>query len=198
MRHRAPRRAPREEKELTGALSMLMAALFMTMIIMSVITALRYQSIFHIPVIGASMTLFGLAVAIRIKGTRANFAMFFCSAIAVNIAMVYIAGGERDSWRFAAAAVFLFTGLIGILLLSRTERKPSRIAKAAIMAAALFMALAGPVLYFMDPEVGIMREVMQWLLIVVSIPMIFIIYMLFITLNSYHDSEVTLPSDKWV
>ena len=149
--------------------------------------------------IAASATLFVLVILSRVQCTRNIALAFVTAAVAINLMMIYIAGIiESDgSVAGAVAIVILFTGLTGLLLLSRTRTKPSRTVKVAVLGTVVAICVTGPLLYLSAPEDGVLGYVTEWFLLA-SIPMTFLVVMTILVLMAYHRTEQALPSDKWV
>ncbi len=196
MRSRTPRKAP-EDKQPTRVPAVALQLLFGILIALSVFVAIEYSTHFHLTVIAASATLFVMVFRSRIQCSRKTVGAFIIAAIAVNLMMSYIGGVVKgNAGAIAMAGVVLFTGLIGLLLLTRTKTTLSRTAKATVMGTVITMNVAGPLLYLSALEEGVLGDVTGWLMLA-AVPMIFISYMTFLTLAAHHRSDVTLPSDRW-
>ena len=155
---------------------------------------------FHLPVIGAGAYSFLVAIFWPVKCTRASVLTFAAAAVAVNLAMAlaYAWVVREVTGLIAIASTLLFTGAVGLLLVVRTREKPSRRTKVSLMAAMVTATLAGPVMYlFIGPDEGVLGDVTGWLL-VAALPFLVLTLGTFLVVSSYHESEQTLPSDKWV
>jgi hypothetical protein len=161
--------------------------------------ALELPAAFHLPVIGAGVYSFALAVFSRLQLTRVSLAAYAGTAVALNGAVVAIAGALESelSGTIAAASTMLFTGAVGLLLVARTEKRPSRPVKASMMAAMAAACVAGPAMYLMGWDGGGLELVTFWLL-VAAIPLTVLAFGMLFVLSAHHESEQTLPSDKWV
>ncbi len=111
--------------------------------------------------------------------------------------MTFIAVNEEAlSVMIALAGVILFTGLTGILILSRTNEKLSRLKKGAIMGTVVTILAVGLKFDAVPPD-GIFAYARLWLLAAIA-PIVFLTVMTAVFLMAYHRTEQTLPSDKWV
>ena len=122
---------------------------------------------------------------------------YIVAGIELNCLMTFIAVNEKtESETIALAGVILFTGLTGILIISRTKEKLSRLRKVAIMGtiAAIF---AASLRFDAVPPDGILAYARLWLMAAIA-PMIFLTVMTAMVLMAYHRTKQTLPSDKWV
>lgn len=197
MTTRSHREIPEVEK--TSMVPELVASsICIVFVLGGVLAALLFEPVFHLAVIGASIAMFALVLVSKAEGSKRNFGVFGASAVAVNALMAYVSTViEHDSALVAIAAVALFTGLIGLLLLSRTRENPSRRVKAAVMGATILVTVTGPILYPISHGGEVLEYVRGWFLLV-SIPMIFVSFITGLVLISYHRHAQTLPSDKWV
>jgi hypothetical protein len=196
------RRTPRNIQEkpvLTRLPARTLSRLLLAILIaLSTFAGFIYPSYIHLPVIAASATAFIMVMFSRVKYSRQTMHAFILLAIAANLMMVYIAYfvGGRPSVSYAAAGVALFTGLIGVVIFTRTNARSPLRTKAAMMGMVITLSVAGPALYFSTPDGGSLRGVAEYL-VFISIPMTFVSFVTFLVLISYHRSETTLPSDKW-
>ena len=168
------------------------------MIALSIFAGFKYPSHFHLPVIAASATVFIMVMFSHVKCSRETVHAFILSAVAANLMIVYLAYfvGGRPSVSYAAAGVALFTGLIGVVIFTRTNARSPLRTKAVMMGMVIALSVAGPALYFSTSEGGSLRGLAEYL-VFISIPMTFASFVTFLVLISYHRSEITLPSDKW-
>jgi hypothetical protein len=197
MRKRVPRKTVEDEIP-TGVLAVALRFLFGILVALSVYVAIEYPTHFHLTVIAAGATLFVMVFSSRIQCSRKTVGAFILAAVAVNLVMIPVGGVvENNAGAIAMASVILFTGLTGLLLLTRTTTRLSMKAKATVMGTVVAMNVAGPLLYLSASEEGVLGDVTAWLLLA-AVPMIFISYMTFLTLVADHRTEQTLPSDKWV
>ena len=163
-------------------------------------TAFDFPAGFHLPVIGAGAYSFVVAIFWPLKCSRVSVLAFAAAAVAVNLAMVlaYAWVVRETTGVIAVASTLLFTGAIGLLLVVRTREKPSRRTKVSLMAGMVTATLTGPVMYlFIGADEGVLGGITSWLLIA-ALPFLVLTLGMFLVLSSYHESEQTLPSDKWV
>lgn len=171
--------------------------LFGTFVAVSIVTYQVYPLAFHLPVLAACGVAFtAMVLGIRECTIRVTWA-YIAVGTALNCMMTFIAVNEETlSVKIALAGVILFTGLTGILIISRTKEKLSILRKGAIMGTAAAILIAS-----MNsnrvPTDGILEYAKLWLLAAIA-PMTFLIVMTFVILIAYHRTEQTLPSDKWV
>jgi len=196
--HRTPRNIPEKPvlpKLPAWTLSRLLLAI---LIALSIFAGFKYPSHLHLPVIAASATVFIMVMFSHVKCSRETVHAFILSAVAANLMIVYLAYfvGGRPSVSYAAAGVALFTGLIGVVIFTRTNARSPLRTKAVMMGMVIALSVAGPALYFSTSEGGSLRGLAEYL-VFISIPMTFASFVTFLVLISYHRSEITLPSDKW-
>lgn len=163
-------------------------------------TAFELPDGVHLPIIGAGAYAFIAAIFWPLKCTRVSVSAFIAAAVAVSLgmALVIVEGVREQSWLVGVASTVLFTGAIGLLLLVRARAKPSRRTKVTLMAAMVAACLSGPVMYLsLGADGGILESVIIWLL-VATLPFVVLALGTLFVLSSYHESEQTLPSDKWV
>ncbi len=163
-------------------------------------TAFDFPAGFHLPVIGAGAYSFLVAIFWPLKCSRASVLAFAAAAVAVNLAMVLTHAWvvRETAGLIAVASTLLFTGAIGLLLVVRTRKKPSTRMKVSLMAGMVTATLAGPMMFlFIGADEGVLGDVTGWLL-VAALPFLVLTLGMFLVLSSYHESEQTLPSDKWV
>lgn len=188
----------REVRKPSRAPEFVLLSILAVSVVGCILAALKLEAALHLPVIGACIAAFAFVLVSKAEGTKKNFGIFAGSAVGANALMIFTSAViGNDSALGAIAVVILFTGIIGLLLFSRTRDKPSRSTKAAVMATMIMMATAGPILYLTSPDGKILEYVTFWLLLA-SIPMTFVSIMTGLVLISYHRSEQTLPSDKWM
>ncbi len=171
--------------------------LFGTFVALSIVANRVYPIAFHLPVLAACGVGFtAIMFDRRVCGIRA-VSVYIVAGVALNCLMTFIALNEVTlSADIALAGVILFTGLTGLLIISRTTEKLSVLRKGTVMgtAVAIFVAsLASDTV----PSDGILAYVRLWLVAAIA-PMTFLIVMTVLFLISYHWTEQTLPSDKWV
>ena len=155
---------------------------------------------FHLPVIAAGVYSFVVAIFWPLRCSRVSVLAFVATAAAANLGMVYIQLEivRMVSGLFAIDSTLLFTGAIGLLLVARTRTKLSIGTKVSLMVAMVAACLAGPLMYmFGGVEESLLGDVYEWFL-VATLPFLVLTLGMFRVLISAHESEQTLPSDKWV
>lgn len=155
---------------------------------------------FHLAAIGAGACVFVLAIFWPLRCSRLTSYVFVPAAAAVNLgmALVYVHAVREMSGLIAMASTLLFTGAVGLLLVARTSTKLPRPTKVSLMTVMAAATLAGPLMYlFAGVDGAVLGGITEWLL-VAALPFLVLTIGMSIVLLSYHESEHTLPSDKWV
>ncbi len=157
---------------------------------LSVATDRLYPEAFHLPVIAACLTAFAAMIFIPIESGFRIALAYWISAIVLNCLFVFI-GKDMVSYFIALAVIILFTGLAGLLILSRTREKLSRAAKLATMCSLVAV-------YVVSLKFDLVPS--EWLkiwLVAAIAPMTFLTVMTFVVLIGYHWKSATLPHHKW-
>ncbi|MCU0858972.1 MAG: hypothetical protein MUE55_00040 [Thermoplasmata archaeon] len=198
MRFRPHREIP-ENREPSKIPSIVLMLLLGVLTALCVYAALELPSAFHILVMAAGVTLLVSVLLSRVQCSRKTAGAFLLAAVAVNFVMAYTLTVIEDPASGAIAYIegVIFTGLIGLLLLTRTRTALSTRAKAVIIGAVIAMSSPGPLLYLFVPTEGTLGTAAEWL-ILTSIPMMVVLMATAIVLSAHHRSDVTVPSDKWV
>jgi hypothetical protein len=155
---------------------------------------------FHLPVIAAGAYSLFVAISWPLRCSRASVLAFVATAVAANLGMVYIHVEivRTASGILAIAYTVLFTGAIGLLLVARTRTKLSLKTKVPLMVAMVAACLAWPLMHLSGGvEEGLLGVVYDWFF-VATLPFLVLTLGMFLVLLAAHESEQTLPSDKWV
>lgn len=194
---RAARKPIVKERPSKYSLTALMF-LFGVLTVLAALTAFKIPAYLHIPVIGACIVLFAAVVMAPIKCTLKTLEGFVIGAIIANLTMAYLfAKASTVSEIGATASVILFTGLIGLLLFTRTDRRPSRTSKAIVLGTVITLCAIGPVMYMSGWHHGTVGIITGWFLIA-SLPMLFLSFVAAWIAIAYHNSEATLPHHNWI
>jgi hypothetical protein len=166
------------------------------LIALCVYVAIEQSSAFHILVMAAGATLFISILLSRIQCSWKTVGVFILAAIAVNYVMAYTVTVIENtaSGLIAYIAGVIYTGLIGLLILTRTKTILPIRAKATVIGSLVAMSAPGPLLYMFVPTEGGLGP---WL-VLTSCPMMVVLMAATFILSAHHSSEVTVPSDKWV
>lgn len=175
--------------------------LFAVSLFICIVVAFEYPIYLTGPVLSAS----GIAFIMVLTGLRRSGKMvtliYLPAAVTSNCLMTYVAyhfdlNDGLSSAIFALAGVIIFTGLIGLVILSRTKQRLPRLTKSVIMGTMVVMLFASMRFGAISSD-GIFAYVHFWMLAAIA-PMMFLFVMTFLTVIAFHRDEVTLPSDGWV
>lgn len=165
-----------------------------------VYTAFEFPAVFHLATIGIGAYVFVAAIFWPLRCTRLSVSAFAAAAVAANLGMasVYVYVVDEASGLIAVASTLLFTGAIGLLLVARTRTPLSLRTKISLQTAMVTATLVGPVMYIsVGPNDDLLGDLVGWLLLA-AFPFLVLTFGMSIVLLSYHESEQTLPSDKWI
>jgi len=168
---------------------------FGTFVALSIVTFRVNPMAFHLPVLAACGVAFA-AMVLSIRDCTIRLALaYVIVGAALNSMMTFIAVDEGTaSVKIALAGVILFTGLTGLLIISRTKEKLSILRKCTIMGTAVAI-FAASMNFNRLPTDGILAYARLWLLAAIA-PMTFLIVMTFAVMIAYHRTQLTLPSHK--
>jgi hypothetical protein len=194
-----PHREIPENREPSKVPAIALLLLLGVLIALGVYVAFEHSSAFHILVMAAGATLLASVYLSRIQCSWKTVGVFIPVAIAVNCVMAYTLTVIENtaSGGVAYIAGVIFTGLIGLLLLTRTRAVLSTRTKAAVIGAVAVMCAPGPLLYMFVPTEGMLGTVPGWL-ILTSVPMMVVLMAAAFVLSARHRSEITMPHDRWL
>ena len=176
--------------------NIILLCVFGTFAALSIVAFRVNPMAFHLPVLAACGVAFA-AMMLRIRNCSIRvMCAYIITGAALNSMMTFIAVNEETvSVKIALAGVILFTGLTGILLVSKTKNKLSRLKKGAIMGMVVAI-FAASMNFNRVPTDGISAYARLWLLAAIP-PMTFLIVMTLVVLIAYHRTEQTSPSEEW-
>jgi hypothetical protein len=174
-----------------------LVCVFLLFVSLSIATVFVWEDGFHLPYLASCVAAFSILVARKNQLTTRAKLVCLSVILGLNCLMTYMAVKEgAGTYGIALASTIWFTGLFGLLMLVRMEKRLSKAAKLGIttMVTALF---AMSLCFDSVPSEGVTAFARTWMLASVA-PLTFFVVLTPLLLIAYHSRDVTMPHHKWV